>query len=440
MSYERGWAAWVAVATFAGLFASSVAQAQVPGAQGQPQQRQERPDERPASARAAENYDAVGVPVGSFRLFPDLELDEVYNDNIFATGNGVAGRTASFVQLIKPKLDLRSDWNNHMLNLFARGNIGIFSATSLSNFQDVSVGTDGRFDIQRDWNVYGGLSWSHLHEDPGTPNAVTGAFPPTQYNQLATNVGYYQRFNRLNLRLDGRFDNYNFLNNGIGPAQGVVQNSDRNRNEFREAARVGYEFSPEVQIWTRGSLNQRAYVSIPDSSGFNRDSSGWDVVGGLTIDLGGITSLEAFAGYLQQNYADGRFSAVNVPVFGLTGYWNPIRELFVRPFIRRTVEDSSLTTAVAYLNTAGGIDVSYKARPNIDVDAHADYSVADYFAFPGIAVSRSDQYFTGRISVLYRPTREFYVGPSYQYIHRWSSQAGSEYDQNMLMLRLGARL
>jgi hypothetical protein len=427
-------------AALAVLLAGGSAYAQTPGAVGAPAQREERPGMQTAPARAAENYDAQGVPIGSFRLFPDLELNEVYNDNIYATANGVAGRTASFIQVVKPTLDLRSDWNNHMLNLFARGAFGFYSANSTEDYYDGSVGFDGRFDIQRDWNIYGGGSFNHRHEDRGTPNVTTALFSPTQYNQLVGNVGYYQRFNRLNVRIDGRLDNYTYFNNGLGPAQGVVQNSDRNRNEFREAARFGYEFSPGYQAWVRGSLNQRSYMTVPDAQGFNRNSNGWDVVGGVTVDLGGITSFEAFAGYIQQTYVDGRFPTISAPMFGLTGYWNPMRELMIKPFVRRTVEDSALTTAVSYINTAFGADVSYNVKPNVSVEGHGDYAIADYGFFPGVTSQRYEQYLTLRAGLLYRPTPNFYVGPTYQFLHRSSNQPFSDYDQNMVMLRLGARL
>ncbi|MBN9088886.1 MAG: outer membrane beta-barrel protein [Reyranella sp.] len=427
-------------AALAVVVGGGVAQAQTPGAVGSPGVREERPGSQTAPARAAENYDAQGVPIGSFRLFPDLELNEVYNDNIYATANGTSGRTASFIQVVKPTLDLRSDWNNHMLNLFAKGAFGFYSASSTENYQDFGVGLDGRFDIQRDWNVYGGGSFNRRHEDRGTPNVTTSLFSPTIYNQLVGNVGYYQRFNRLNVRIDGRLDNYTYFNNGLGTAQGVIQNSDRNRNEFRESARFGYEFSPGYQVWVRGSLNQRSYMTIPDSTGFNRNSSGWDLVGGVTVDLGGITSLEAFGGYIQQNYVDGRLSQISAPMFGLTGYWNPLRELMIRPFVRRTVEDSALTTAVSYVNTAFGADVTYNVRPNITLDAHGDYAIADYGSFPGVTQQRNEQYLTLRAGVLYRPTANFYVGPTYQYLHRSSNLPLNDYDQNMVMLRLGARL
>jgi hypothetical protein len=377
--------------------------------------------------------------VGSFLLFPTLEADEVFNDNIYAT-SAATGRTASFVQLIKPALDLRSQWSVHELNLFARGGFGFYAADGSQNFQDVSVGANGRVDIQRDWNVYGGASFTHGHEELGTPNTISGTFQPTVFNQVSANVGYYQVFQRLSVRLDGRMDNYSFFNNGQGPAQGFVFNTDRNRTEFREALRVGYEFSPGYQVWARGGLNQRNYANVPDSFGQNRNSNGWEALGGVTIDFGGITSVEAFAGYLQQNYVSGQFSTVSAVAFGLTGYWNPLRDLWFKPFVRRTVDDSSLSTAASYLNTAFGLDVTYDVRPNIRVEGHGDYSIADYTAISSGSSARYDQYYTLRIGVLYQPTRNFFVGPQYQFVHRTSNQFNSDYDQNIVMLRLGAQL
>jgi hypothetical protein len=411
---------------------------QAPGSQTQPLPRREEPDPRLPTAREAERYDAPGVRAGSFLIFPELELDEAFNDNIYATSSAT-GKTASFIQLVKPSIQAKSQWNNHMLNAYANGGFSFYSADNSQNFQDVSVGADGRLDIQREWNVYGGGSWNRRHEELGTPNTVTGTFQPTIYNQLIGNVGYYQRFGRMKFRLDGRVDNYAYQNNNTGPAQGVLINTDRNRNEFREAARVGYEFLPGYEIWVRGSLNQRRYNGYTDSLGFVRNSDGWDVVGGVAIDFGGITSLEAFAGYLQQDYWDPRFTGVRAPTFGLTGYWNPMRELLVKPFVRRTIDDTALTIASAYVNTAFGVDVNYDMRPNIRIDGHADYSIADYQAITA-GTGRYDQYYTVRIGLLYLPTPNFFVGPTYQFVHRSSNAFNSDYDQNLITLRLGARL
>ena len=60
----------------------------------------------------------------------------------------------------------------------------------------------------------------------------------------------------------------------------MIPNSDRNRNEWREAARLGCELVTRYAVWVRGSLNQRSYFQL-DSSGLDRGSYGFDVVGGV---------------------------------------------------------------------------------------------------------------------------------------------------------------
>ena len=412
--------------------------AQVPGTVGQPEQRDL--DQRPAGVREAERYDPKGVPVGGFKFFGTLEADEVFNDNISAVSSAT-GKTAGFVQLVSPTLELKSDWTNHMLNVYAKGGFGFNSVDpGLNNFQDVSVGADGRLDIQRNWNAYGGASWNRRHDAFGTPNTPNAPGAPlTVYNQTSANVGYFQTFNRFNVRLDGRFDNYMFYDNSLGPAQGVIPNSDRNRNEFREALRFGYQFSPGYEVWVRGGLNQRQYFQV-DTFGLDRSSNGFNIVGGIIIDLGGITAVEIFAGYLQQTFVSGQFSTISTPTFGLTGYWNPIRDLWVKPYIRRTVDDSALQGTAAYIYTAGGLDVDYNLRPNIRLNGHGDYSIADYAALSTGTNNQYDQYWTFRAGLQYLPTANFYVGPTYQFIHRTSNQFNADYDQNIVMLRLGARL
>lgn len=388
--------------------------------------------------RAAENYNAPGVRVGSFLMFPTLEADEMFDDNIYAASPST-GITGSFVQVIKPSVELRSQWSQHMLNLFARGAFAFYSAAASQNYQDVATGADGRYDIDRASNAYGGLSYSHNHEALGTPNSPIGAFQISQYNQYSGNAGYYREFGRFRTRLDGRMDAYDYNNNGQGPAQGVIVNTDRNRIELRENLRIGYEFLPGYEIWARGGLNQRRYANNPDSSGLYRNSSGFDIVGGFAVAISSITSLEIFAGYVQQDYVDPAFSNIRAPTFGLSGYWSPLRELLVKPYVRRTIDDSSLTTASAYLNTSAGFDVNYNYRPNIRLDGHADYSIANYQTVAG-AAGRYDQYYTIRAGVLYLPTPNFFVGPTYQFVHRTSNQVGLSYNDNQIMLRLGARL
>jgi len=414
----------------------------IPGSIGQPPSRIYRTDSPSLSAREAENFTPAGIRLGTFKLFAELELDELYNDNLYATPAYV-GTTGAFIQQVRPNVALKSDWNRHMLNAFATSNIGFSSVdASLNNYQDVTVGIDGRLDIQRRQNVYGAATWNRLHEAPGTPSAVAqtagaqNGTPLTTYNLLSVSAGGYQKFNRFSVRADGRLDNYVYEPNSLGFSQGVIPNTDRNRNEWQQSLRLGYEFFPGYEAWVRGRLNQRTYLQL-DANGLDRSSSGFDVVGGISVDLGGLTSIEAFVGFLRQNYVDTQFQPISTPTFGVTGYWNPYPVLWIRPFVQRTIDDSALTTSSAYINTVGGVEATYQYRPDIIAEASLGYNSADYLPQSGASASRFDQYAFVRASLMYSPTRRLFVGPQYQYLHRWSNQAGNDFSQNIFMLRLG---
>ena len=445
MTTRRGTAApWGAAAlssivTIGALTMGAQAQT-APGSPGLPPPRLERPADRTESQREAENFDPKGVRVGSFMLFPSLELNEAFNDNVYAQTSS-AGPTASFLQVIKPAAELRSNWTSHMLNLYVRSAIGFYTAASTQNYQDVSAGFDGRVDIQRNWNVYGGFSFNRKHEVPGLPNTVTGPTNATIYNQISGNAGYYQKINRFSGRAEFNVDNYTYFDNGLGINQGVVPNNDRNRTEMRESLRFGYEFLDGYEFWVRGSLNQRLYNTYIDISGFARNSTGWDVVGGITLNLGGLINAEAFGGYLQQNYVNQGTIPLQGAMFGFLANWNPIKPLWVRPYVRRTVNEAAYVGQSGYLATSMGFGATYDLRPDIQLNGGFDYTIADYQGFTtSTTPSQYDQYVTFGAGLMYTPVRQFFIGPSYQFVHRASNQPGLDYSQNVVMLRLGARL
>jgi hypothetical protein len=206
--------------------------------------------------------------------------------------------------------------------------------------------------------------------------------------------------------------------------------------------RLGYEFIERYEIWVQGGLNQRVYDSRVDSCGFERSSNGWELVGGATIDFGGITQVEFFAGYREQKYDDSRLGTIRGPIFGLAGYWNPLVTVVVRPYVKRTIEETILLPFAGYWSTAFGVDVDYDFRPNVKVTAGASYSMLDYKKARGVpgTFSRDDDYLRFSIGVRYQPTENFYIGPSYRYISRSSNIGGADYGRHVFGLRGGVQL
>src|SRR6478752_1757544 len=68
------------------------------------------------AGRVRPELDPLGSHLGSFLLYPQLNLQESFSDNIFATETD---RVSDFITTINPRLDVRSDWNSNSLNLHA---------------------------------------------------------------------------------------------------------------------------------------------------------------------------------------------------------------------------------------------------------------------------------------------------------------------------------
>lgn len=410
---------------------------EIPGSPGPPPPRPLRLEERSPSTLEAENYSARGMRLGSFLLFASLEADLAYNDNVYALPAS-SGPVASLLEIVQPTLELRSSWGTHMLNAYARGAFGFFNATPVQNYADYSLGVDGRYDIYRDATVYGGLRFAQGHEIPGLPNTVQAPIGPTVFTQATGAAGYYQKITRFSVRAELQADRFRYVDNGLGLAQGVVPNNDRDRTEFRESLRFGYEFLDGYEIWVRGRLNQRVYLNPVDAAGFARDSSGWDAVVGISIDLGGLATGEFFAGYLSQTYVDPQFKPLQGPQLGLAITWHPLQNLWVKPYAVRTINETAYVGNSGYLNTSLGVTVNYDLLPNVKLEGRADYTIADYQSAE--TSSRYDQYYTFAAGLTYFPVPQFFIGPRYQFIKLNSNQSAFDYAQNVLMLRIGARL
>src|SRR5690348_6969052 len=63
--------------------------------------------------RPRPELDPLGVHAGSFFIYPRVELDQLYNDNIYAAGSN---RVDDFITVLSPSVDVKSNWSNHALN------------------------------------------------------------------------------------------------------------------------------------------------------------------------------------------------------------------------------------------------------------------------------------------------------------------------------------
>ncbi len=380
--------------------------------------------------RPLPEYDPVGMPVGSFLVFPKLEFSETYNGNIYAQETG---ETDDFVTRIAPSVAVNSDWSNHALNVVADAVWGVYADNSDEDFIDYGIAADGRLDVQRSSNVFGGLSYRRLHEERGSPNDVRLSTEPTEYDRVMANLGVTYKPNRFGVTVEGDWHDLDY-DDTRGTTGNVINNDDRDRGVWGGRLRLGYDIQPDYTAFIQGSFNERDYDNVPDDRNLNRNSDGYRVDVGMEFRVTGTVDGEVFVGYFDQDYEDQALADVSDFDVGGNLVWSVTPLTTIKGLLARDVNETVVASASSFVSTAVAVDVDHELRRNFLIGGTVVFANNDYEG-----ISRDDDIIRLGLRARYLITRNFYAGANAGYTDRDSSVASFSYDQFRVGLTLGAQ-
>ena len=387
-------------------------------------------NERPERAESVlehprPDYDPVPMQIGSFEIFPTLELGETYDNNIFVENNS---RSEDAVGTIRPIVNVFSNWGRHALAVTTFGDINYYSQHADEDYKNAVLDVTGRYDIEAETWVNGRGGYQRLAESRTSPDAVNGS-EPTTFGVGKAGLTFYRGPGLLNMNADydyKRFD-YDDTPSSLGP----IDQSIRDRDEHVMGGKLAYELSGNVKPYVRGAYNIRNYDSNPA-----HDSSGFDAVAGVAMDLGGITSLDLFGGWMEQYYDDfpGK-KKVSTPKLGGRLDWNVTGLTSVALEADRTIEETTLENFNSFVQTGGSVTVTHELLRNVLLEGNVAYSHSD---FRGNA-DREDDLVSAGFGGRYLINRSLYTDLFYSWDRRYSTNDPSEYTRNMITMRVGVR-
>ena len=374
------------------------------------------------TSRSRPELDPLGIRSGGMFFYPQLSIAELYDSNIFSTDTG---ETDDNITLISPSLQLRSDWNNHALNLFATSDFGLYTLNDSENYVDYALGGDGRIDATRDTSLDWAISHVQRHEDRGSPDDLNGV-EPTLFTVLTPEISLSQSFGRISVEVGGGLQRFDFDSAVI-----AGDNDDRDRDEWEGTLRLGYEIVPGYEAFIRGAYFARAYEDTFDDNGFERSSTGYEAVAGTALDLTGVTTGEIFAGFRLQNPDDVTFGDIRGAQYGGSITWNPSGLTTVNGFIERTIEETTLTGSPGFFATHSGLTVDHELLRNMLLGVSASYTTRAYEE-----IDRDDNDLEAGLYGKYMMNRNLYISANYDYTRRTSDVAGEDFTKNVFMLKL----
>src|SRR5476651_1865815 len=296
------------------------------------------------SGGGAPGGDELGITVGSFRLFPAIDITTGVDNNVFATNNVSTATTTpttpstlSLSTVVAPSLALRSEWLNHSINFLLGGGFGFYASAPTQNYQNYFLIVDGRVDIREDLALAYSFGYRRATEALGTAN-VAFAQAPTVAESIPVSLAVNKRFNLVTVEAGVSVIRSWFTDKSTITSSGLDAQS-RNRNSYEEHLRFGYDLAEDVTVYLAPTIGQVRYDLNPDTLGQSRDSDQVGLSFGTSWVINPTSTISGNVGYAITNGALGSTSAYT---FSLSGGWNGYAPLKLSPNLSRGITETAL--------------------------------------------------------------------------------------------------
>jgi hypothetical protein len=377
--------------------------------------------------RPRPDYEAIGLPVGAFTLYPRLQLDADHNDNIFARDTDEKSDT---IIRLRPEAQLRSNWSRHAVNLFARGVRSEYLDTSSENTTDWATGGSGRLEVGRGSNITLGADTGRATESRTSNNTPQQSRSPIRFDQTQAYLAGVSVINRV--KLSGRFDYRRYdYDDGRTLAGAVIEQDDRDRTVTSLTGRADYAISPAISVFAQVSGSKRDYKTIVGGAA-PRDSDGQEFLVGSSFEIGALMRAEAAVGYVTQNYDNSAYR--DISGFGARAefIWMPTQLTTLTLTGSRTIEDAGIVNSAGYLSTAISAQVDHELLRNLILTGLVSYGHDDFKD-----LNRNDDRWGVSASATYLLNRHLSVAAALSRSTRdVQGVVGQDYEQNRFMITI----
>jgi hypothetical protein len=381
--------------------------------------------------RPRPDFAPTPIDVGSFQLFPSASFATYYDSNIYALPNTAKD---DVVTKLDPAVSLVSNWNRHALAFTGFADVNTYMTHSEEDFSGGAMQLQGRYDLAPQTWLATNAAYQRDTEPRNSPNAVGNAATPTQFNLTTTGAEFYRGVGMLQTKVNYDFSYYDYdpvdlIGGGLASQNG--------RDRFQNGVRTEllYDLTENFKPFVRLGVDERDYTadSLRNSSGYRTDI-------GAKSDLGGITTMEGYIGYIDRNYYHFEDANVGAFDFGAKILWNVTELTSVELETQRTIEETTFggidvpTASSSYISSGATLSVTHELQRNILLEGSLGYDNDDFQLS-----SRVDNAYDVGTGMRYFVNRNIYTDATYDFQRRDSNVDGSSYDRHVVLLRVGVQ-
>ena len=383
---------------------------------------------KPRPAVEADPFAPIGVPIGSLRLVPYVEVSGGYDSNPERVNAPLKGSATLRGEV---GAAWKSDWSVHELKGDVKAGYTKYFSAPLADRPDAQGKMNLRLDATRDTAFDFELRGQLDTQRPGsTELAATSVKSRPIVASFGATAGATHKIGDLELGLHGTIDRTAYEDATLNNGSKLLLNGN-SFNTYGLRGRAGYQITPGVTPFVEVGADVRRHDQAIDSAGFARDSAGGSARAGTTFEASRILTGEVAAGYAQRKYSDGRLPTLSGPTFDAALVWtaSPLTTVSLRG--ATTLAETTVANASGAVGHAVTLDVSHALLRNLTLGATGTVGVNEYRG-----VNLRETTVLGTLRAEYKLNRSVSVRGSFTHERLKSTTPGSDYTANVFLLGL----
>ena len=376
-----------------------------------------------------EPYNARGIRVGSFVIFPEALIGATATNNIFRN----SARLADAAPEIGGNVRAVSDWRTHAVEVRASGLATFYDQFPTENDRSYAFEARGRLDISKRTNIEIAALHQVDKDRRAQRDSPTDAAERGNVDTDRVAFALNHQINRLSLQLRGSITDLEFA--PVTSTSGtVISNAERNTTQREVAVRTSWAVNGRMDVFAEVAVNDRDYRAAPDD-GILRSSTGERYRLGVTFGPQNNTLRgEVSAGWGWQTPRDGRLAEIEGFIVDANLAWRASALTTFLLTARSDFLDTTTTGSFGALSRQVGLEARHTIRRYLIGIAGIKYTVNPYEA-----VSINERELATEAGFDYYLNRDAIIFARYQHIDFHSTVGGSTYSDDIVHVGLRVR-
>jgi len=354
--------------------------------------------------RAKPELAPVGLPLGSFRLYPEVTAGIGLTTNV--VGAETNARSDSFAT-VTPQVAVRSDWGRHALSGLFNYSGARYRWTDAKDEDGFLAQVDGRLDVVGESELNGSASYRRVYEDQQEASFPVTGGGAVAVDQARGALRAALVTNRLRWTVSTDYNSFRYRDT-VSTNGNRLDLSFRDRDVYRGTVRAEYQTSPDNSLFAQVTYRRTDYLTSEAVN--DRTSDEWRGSIGAIADVTSLLRIAGAIGYFRRSYSNPLFDTVGDLAVDVRAdyYLSPITT--ISAVVSRQLEEAAVRGSAGYIANRVGLRIDHELLRNL-----VPYLGADYF--------------TGNFKNYDRDDHGFSVGGGFEYTlnRRWVLDLDANY-------------